>query len=224
LIPRARVEIGWDVDYGALRPPTADDLEYGGFGTRGYAGILVVAATWDQASAWLVHERKAVERIGAEAADDGEFDELARSEEGKVIIDDPMEGPFVAPELGTFAACLALCAGGCATAASCRGHPGPNAWAEAPTILFTADRHRARIVEETARLSGCALASTEDGRLNLWAPSVLEVLALAERLVERRDRFDALRLPASIRAARGEHTPPTAPRPRKPPSGQGTLF
>jgi hypothetical protein len=224
VIPRTNVEINWDVDYRKLRAPSADDLDYGGFATRGYAGILVVAATWEEASEWLAREREVVARIGAQAVDDREFDELARDEENEVGIDDPMEGPVAAPELGMFAACLALCAGGCATAASCRGHPGPNAWSACPTILFTADRRRARIVEEAARQSGCALASTDDGRLDLRAPSIVEVLALAELLLEGRDRFEALPLPAAIREARGENAPQPARRPPQPPPEQATLF
>jgi hypothetical protein len=223
VIPRTNVEIKWKVDYRRLRAPSADDLEYGGFATRGYAGVLVVAATWEEASDWLAREREAVARIGAQAEDDREFDELARGEEDAVSIDDPIEGPVSAPDLGMFAACLALCAGGCATAASCRGHPGPNAWATCPTILFTADRRRARIVEEAARVSGCALASGDDGRLDLWAPSIEEVLLFAELLLERRERFEALPLPAALREARGEHLPPTQG-PPKPPPGQPTLL
>jgi hypothetical protein len=68
------------------------------------------------------------------------------------------------------------------------------------------------------------LASTDDGRLKLWAPSISEVLVFAERLIERRERLDALPLPASLRKARGEGIPPPARRPRKPPMGQATLF
>jgi hypothetical protein len=224
VIPRAEIDVQWDVEYRKLRAPSSDDLEYSAFGTREFAGVLVVAATWEEAEEWLARERETLAGIAAQAADDAEFDALAREEEGALALDDPEEGFVAAPDLGMFAACLALCAAGCATAASCRGHPGPNTWASYPTILFTADRRRARIVEELARQAGCGLVSTGDGRLDLRAPSIEEVLQLAEALIERRAQFEALPLPAALREARGEEPPPSMRRAPKPPPGQAALF
>jgi hypothetical protein len=222
VIPRADVELERSVDYRRLRAPSRDDLEGGGFATRQYAGVLVIGANWELASEWLVRERDTLAGIAAQAADEHEFDELANEE--VVDLMDPDEGPVAAPDLGMFAACLALCAAGCATAASCRGHPGAHAWSKYPVILVTADRRRGRVLEELARKAGCGLASTDDGRLNLWAQSLEEVLRFAELLIEHRERFDALPLSAALREARGEDPPPAARRPRRPPPGQSTLF
>jgi hypothetical protein len=220
VIPRADVEIVWDVDYTILRPPSVADLTSGGFGTRGYAGSLVAGATWEDAAECLSRERKVVARIEADAEDAEAFDELARDEEAEATVWDREEGPVAAPDLGMFAACLALCAAGCATAASCRGHPGKYAWSREPLLLFTADGARAHLVEEVARATTCGLASTENGRLTLYAQSIEEVLAFAALIIERRADFDALPLPAALAEARGarvEDMPEQVP-------GQETLF
>jgi hypothetical protein len=116
--------------------------------------------------------------------------------------------------------CLGLCAAGCATAASYRGHPGKYAWSHEPLILFTADPARARLVEEVARATGCGLTSTNNGRLSLYAQSIEEVLAFAALTIERRADFDALPLPRALAEARGVRV---ADAPEQLP-GQDTLF
>jgi hypothetical protein len=80
MIPRGDVSIEWDVDYGTLYEPSVDNIECGGFGTREYAGALVMEADWSQARDWLVREREALTRIASSAEDDVEFDELAAEE------------------------------------------------------------------------------------------------------------------------------------------------
>jgi hypothetical protein len=211
VIPRADVEIRWAVDYGILQPPSEDDLAYGGFATRGYSRLLVTAATWGDAAEYLSQERQVVARIAATADDAEAFEELAREEEAEAMLWDPDEGPVAAPDLGTFAACLALCAAGCATAASCRGHPGEHAWSHEPAILLTADASRARLVESIARACGCGLVTTDNAKLRLYAQSIEEVLAFAAQMIERRGAFDAMPLPPALasaghrRPARPEH-------------------
>jgi len=199
MLPRAEGEISWTIDYARLRTPKEDDLENGGFGTREYSIALVQGADWEEAIELLRKEREAVARISASASDAEEFNEMAREEEGDEVLADPNEGFVVPPDLGMYAVCVALCAAGCLTAASCRGHPGNYAWADHPTVLFTADRRRTRVLETLARLAGCGLASTDDGRLNLWAPSLIEMLSLAESLIRHRQQFDALPCPRALR-------------------------
>jgi hypothetical protein len=124
------------------------------------------------------------------------------------------EGPVAAPDLGMFAACLALCAAGCAKAASCSGHPGKHAWSRETVILFTADPVRARLVEEVARATACGLASRDNGRLALCPQPIEEVLAFAALTIERRADFDALPLPPALAEARGvraAHAPEQLP-------------
>jgi hypothetical protein len=207
VIPRADVEIRWDVDYATIRPPSFEDIAYGGSATRGYAGLLVVTATWNDAVECLSYEREAVARLGAAADDADVFDELAQDEEAEATLWDPEEGPVAAPDLGMFAACTALCAAGCATAASCRGHPDDYAWSSKPLILFSADAVRARLIEPVARASDCGLFSTDNGKLGLYAQSIEEVLAFAALMIERRDTFAALALPPELAARRGVEAP-----------------
>lgn len=223
MLPRADVPISWHIDYEHLRSPSAEVLEYGGFGTRAYSIAFVVDATWENAELRLLHERELIDRIASTARDETEFDALAgETEEEDDIILDPSEGFVVAPEIGVHACSLALCAAGCVTAASCRGHPGEHAWAKWPVILFSADRRRVRVLERIARASGCGLAI--EGGIRLWAPSLAEVLKAAELTIAERARFDKLPLPEALRNARG--LPASAPRQSAPtpPQGQQSLF
>jgi hypothetical protein len=203
MIPRAQVEVAWAVDYPSVRSPSAAELEDGGFATRGYSLGLVVDATWEEADELILWEAEAIARLAEQARDDQHYDDLAcEAEEEDSWVADPNEGFVAAPDIGLRAACLALCAGGCVTAASCRGHPQPGAWSTYPTILLHADRRRARLLETLARAARCGLASVDSG-LELWAPSVEEVLRFAKLLLSRRQEFDDLPLPESLRGARG---------------------
>ncbi len=201
MLPRSNVELSWDIDFGALREPSDNELDYGGFGTRQYARQLVVEATWEEAADWLANERDAVDRLGRIAHDEDEFDDLAEAK-GDGIIDE-LEGFVTAPDLGVRAAVTALCAAGCVTASSCRGHPGDLAWAPYPVILFTADGKRARVLEQACRTAECGISSTDDGHLKIWAQSVVEMLDLAAVLIAERSQFDVIPLPATLRRARG---------------------
>jgi hypothetical protein len=221
VIPRSDVALTSEVDLLSLRTPSLDDLENGGFATRSFSFQLVVDATWEEAAELLLREREAVSRVVAVAADEDDFDERAAAEEGDVIADE-LEGFVAAPDLGVRAAVTALCAAGCVTAASCRGHPGDHAWATHPVILLTADRRRARILVQICRDAGCGIANAADGRLEIWAPSVYEMLEFAGVLIERRQRFESLALPAALRRARG--LPAPARSEQLAPRGQGTLF
>jgi hypothetical protein len=202
MIPAKEVQMSWEVDYDSLITPSDDDIETGGFGSRGYSVALIVDATWEEASDWLVRERQAVTEVAELSLNEDEFDGLAREREEDVILD-PLEGIVMAPDLGMRAACVALCAAGCVTAASCRGHPGVDAWSRWPVILFTCDGQRARILEDIARTSGCGLGSNE-GRLELWAPSVEELLRFGALVIDRRTEFDNVPVPPAVARARGK--------------------
>lgn len=224
-MPRSDVEVSWEIEFSALRVPSQSDIEYGGFGSREYSYQLVVDASWEEAAELLVHERETVEGLARTARNETEFDELARAEEdeGDVIVDE-MEGFVIAPDLGVRAAVTALCAAGCVTAASCRGHPGEHAWAPHPVILLTSDGERARILQQACRGVGCGIASTDDGRLEIVAPSIEEMLRLAEALIEQRARFASLPLPSPLREARGLRTTESSEHGSAASDDQGELF
>ena len=222
MIPRAAdVEVDWAVDYEQLIRLTDEDFEQGGFGTRGYAASIVANASWEGAEELLEQERRVLAKIAKRAADEQEFDRIA-SEEDLGIFDDPMEG-VVSLDFGMLSVCTALGAAGMATAASCRGHPTSSAWSRHPLVLLTADRRRARVLENLARKANCGLGNTENHRLALWAQSIEDMLSLAALLLENRERFDRWPLPAALRRARGISPPPPRTRPRKP-RGQTSLF
>lgn len=208
MLPQSDIAVGWDIEFDRLRAASDEDVAYGGFATREYSFQLVVDATWEGAVDLLAQERETVARIVAIAADEAQFDELAKTEEDDVI--DEMEGFVSAPDLGVRAVVTALCASGCVTAASCRGHPGQQAWAPHPVILLTADRERAHVLEEACRGACCGIASTDDGRLKIVAPSIEKTLSLADALIAQRARFETLPLPAALARARGLPTTDSA--------------
>ena len=105
-------------------------------------------------------------------------------------------------ELGIEAACIALCAAGCATAISCRGHEYDGAWTNCPSVISSADARRAATVEEIARATGCGLISNDSDDVELWAPSVEEVWQFTEQRLARRNELDALPDAEALREAR----------------------
>jgi hypothetical protein len=179
---------------------------------------LVTEATWDDARRLLAQEEDILGRVASIASDESEFDQLAHEDESEFFIDDPNEGFVPAPDLGMFAACVGLCAAGCVTSASCRGHPGDHAWSDHPVIQLVADPARARIIEEIARAMGCGLVSADGGGLILWAQSIAEVVTFTQLLLNRAAEFDAIALPHTLNEARGH----LALQP--PPPEQETLF
>lgn len=96
-------------------------------------------------------------------------------------------------DIGVAGTVLALSAAGCATSTSCRGHhtgkPSPY---EVPEVVFWADIQRARAVREVAASTGCCFGVDDEGRASVWAPSVVEIMALAKELAARRETFEGL--------------------------------
>jgi hypothetical protein len=162
MLPRADVEVFYSIDYDKLRTPSNDDIEFGAFGTREYSADFLLSAEWDDVTPTLEYERTTIDEVAKRAGSAEEFDELLADAEDGVLFDEN-EGFVRALDLGVTAAALALCAAGCFTFASCRGHVGATAWAEWPLILFLGDTRRARVVERAARSSGCGLANNNGG-------------------------------------------------------------
>lgn len=218
MIPRADTDVSWDIDYASLRAASPLEIE-NGFGTRQYSAELVVYAGWEEAIDRLVEERESLARIAAASPDADTFNELASEEEGEPVFDEILGDLVSGPDVGMESACLALCAAGCVTAASCRGHPGEHAWAPFPTIFLAADDDRARVLDGIARIAGCGLANASDGKLELWAPSLEEIMRFTELVIANREKFERIPLPGALRQARGatgrgSQTPPSGPWPR----------
>ncbi|MER5798606.1 hypothetical protein [Streptomyces mirabilis] len=88
-------------------------------------------------------------------------------------------------ELGVSGLAHALAAIGCAPAASCRSHEGPDSWSPCPAIEFACDRERFEWLQPLVRDSGCGF-SIDPARselLMIIAPSIRGTLDLAKAII-----------------------------------------
>jgi hypothetical protein len=106
-------------------------------------------------------------------------------------------------DLGVAGLVYALAAVGCWPAASCRGH-AVNGWSDSPVVYLAADRHRTMALQPLVEAAGCGFDLDPARRelLLVIGPSVLEMMTLAEAVLEVRSTF----------------TPRRGPRVRKPPA------
>lgn len=141
------------------------------------------AASWKDAAGTAASEANELADIDARAGDEDAFDELAFEAQGELALE---------LELGVNAAAEALCAAGCPTFASCRGHHDGSPRSQHPWILFAADRPRVELLASAARQTGCGLDVDERGLLVLYGPSVTNTVAFARAMIDRRSQFDAL--------------------------------
>jgi hypothetical protein len=74
-------------------------------------------------------------------------------------------------------------------------------------MLSDPDEGPSQHLEELARSANCGLASTDNQRLGLFAQSVQDMIDLAVLMVENRQCFERLPLPAALRKARGIEAP-----------------
>jgi hypothetical protein len=190
-LPRTEVEIYYDLDRDALPTSGVTGLGPGRVLNRDYTSDIIIEASWELAREALDNERAVLGEAAAAASDMVELENL--------LVEEPS---YFGLELGIEAACIALCAAGCSTAISCRGHDYEGAWARCPMVIFSADAQRAAIVEEIARASGCGLISNKSGDLELWASSVEEMWQFQELLLARRNELDALPDSDALREAR----------------------
>lgn len=171
-----------EVDLGRLVPPRASDVAY-----PGWAGIIHEHSPWPwhEASVWalaaqtLAAEKAAMTSIDAQAATADEWDDLT--------FDESFEGPG---DFGLHALLCAPNAAGYVTASSCSGHQDG-----APQVLLACDPVRAGLLVDLVRSGDCGVENFKSG-LQVWAPSVAEMVSLAEAIIRRREEFDALGLPA----------------------------
>lgn len=124
----------------------------------------------------------ALAQLDASADDEGEFDDAVFQEQGELWLE---------LELGVTGASAALCAAGCPTFASCRGHGAEfGGRSRHPWRLFAGDERRFPLLEAAARVAGCRLELDERGLLVAWAaPSLAEIVAFGRALHARRREF-----------------------------------
>lgn len=201
VIPRAAVEVRIAIDLGRLRCADAETVATGLACVHEYDDGFYSAASWDGAEGTLTAEAEALARLDASTDDEDEFDDAAFDEQGEL---------WLALELGVTGASEALCAAGCPTFASCRGHGRDfGGRSRHPWLLFAADERRVPLLEAAARDAGCGLELDDGGLVEAWAPSLVEIVAFGCGLHARRRDFAALpeRFPRSDARAGDEWDP-----------------
>lgn len=187
VIPRSSIEIWYSEVPKALPVPTQPDAltEYLD-GNREYDSSFAYSA-WQDAEEALSIERGAVS--GARSATSPEdFDErLDDYDENEDLL------ALGGLDAGVAGLTLVLNAAGCVTTTSCRSHPRrPRAGIDYPQVRFYASSDRASILAGLAMHAGTGFAVDNDGVLEVWAPSVTEMMKLAAAVLGEREVFDAL--------------------------------
>jgi hypothetical protein len=191
--------------------PGPDDIdEYSGFGY--FENVWAIAdVTADQAHEIFEKDRSLCQLISSLASEEGEFDILANTVETGVADDadhiQPNQLTALQPyltelaaleglELGVAGLVYALSAAGTYTAASCRGHPGEQAWSKCPVVLLAFDRSHARVLQPLVEGSKCGfeidrrrpelvsiVSNTVEATLTL-AEAVMNSLSVFERITQ----------------------------------------
>jgi hypothetical protein len=143
-------------------------------------------ATWQDASRALQVERDRL-AVASAAGAEREFESLFDGD----LEDWEMIETF-GLDLGVAAAVLALNAAGCLTSSSCRGHDGYVGDHGRPWIRVYADPARGSLVAAAAKRSGCGFAIDGAGVALLYAASIVEMLGLAEQVMDSAPAFDSL--------------------------------
>jgi hypothetical protein len=201
VIPRAVVEVRIAVDRGRVRCVDAETVATGLACVHEYDDGIYSAASWEGAEGTLTAEAEALARLNASTDDEDEFDDAAFGEQEEL---------WLALELGVTGASEALCAAGCPTFASCRGHSRDfGGRSRHPWLLFAADERRVPLLEAAAGDVGCGLELDESGLVQAWAPSLVEIVAFGCALHARRREFADLPepFPRFDAAARDEWDP-----------------
>jgi hypothetical protein len=186
VIPRFELSPIQGFNLGLILTPPREWIEYPVWlgVQRDYYPGLHAEADWVRVEELVPEERGALRRVDATAQTPQQFDALAFDEyeaEGSV---------YGLLELGVTSLVYALNASGCVSASSCRGHPGRGP--EVPWVLFAGTADRVALVNDLAVKAGPQLANMDGGGVALMAPSVTEMLALAEAINEEAGTFDRM--------------------------------
>jgi hypothetical protein len=188
MVPRTDIELALDDPGGVAGYPTVADLWSDTFDGNRLYDPSFLEATWDEVRDAIEIEDDLIARADADSDTADEFDTILDED-----VEDWQELALGMLDVGVASAVLALSASGCATSSSCRGHhtQHPSEFA-VPEVVFWTNADRAVVVREAAATVGCAFGVGDEGRASVWAPSVVEMLALAKELLARRSTFDLL--------------------------------
>jgi len=208
VIPRHTVDVRLDVpEDWSYWTPKPSDLSEEGFGFFRDTW-LIRGVTVGEARETLAYEESALTAVAQAARDEEEFDILCRAIETGDLDEMPHAltaeqreaietfvsddaSPLDGLEIGVAGLVACLANVGCWPAASCRGHPGPHAWARHPVVYLAADRPRVTMLLPLLDEAGCGIA-VDHARGNLLAvvgDSVTRTVALARLVFETRAAF-----------------------------------
>ncbi len=184
-------------------------------GEEGYEGLyfrdvcVLSGIRIDIARGVMQFERAAAQWAGDYAADEGEFESMARAVESFDSygdVDELHDGIHLPAELqgsdqdlrgfdlGVAGLSYVMAATGFYPVASCRSHLG-RTWSAEPVVLFATDEERLRRLQPLVAQSGCGLsADATRGKVLrvVSAPSILEMMDLAQHLFDKRADFRLL--------------------------------
>jgi len=183
-------------------PEEISEEGFGGFRDTWYIGHVAKA----DLEAILHEEAELMRIVDAVAATLDEFEELASAiegcdveslsdqlheaatKEGLAAFFDEEIAPLDGLELGVVGLAYALGSVGCRTAASCRSHIGDRSWSDVPVVFFAAPQWRLELLADLIAAAGCGLVAGR-GMLEIVAPSIRNMHALAETIAAQRKRF-----------------------------------
>jgi hypothetical protein len=185
--------------------PTAEEIGEEGLGFFRGRWFIGRVSTAD-AQATLREEAELLQSLDHAASSPEDFEELASAIETNAVnnvsdrlrsaatehgIEEHLDeelAPLGGLEIGVAGVTHALSSIGCLTAASCRSHIGAHSWSDCPVVFFAAPPWRLELLAELISAAGCGLEA-DRGMLVIVAPSILQMHALGQSIVNERRRF-----------------------------------
>lgn len=188
--------------------PKPSEIDAEGFGYF-HEGLDLRGTTAKSARSYLATHLSVFEFISSKANSTEEFDDRASFFEDAPFEDDEYledadyeTREFTSSndcdlgllELGVGAVAYALSAARMFPAASCRSHSNKQSWAPYPVIYLAASRPRAELLEKLVIESDCGFVvdPARSDLLVVAAPSLPQILSLANRIVENLSAFRSL--------------------------------
>lgn len=206
--------------------PKPSETDEEGYGLNFREVFALSDVTVAEAKGILTWERNAAEWASAQVTNEPQFESVATYLEAfnpDNELDDPPFGVDLPPDLRDSSYCLwglelgvsglshVMAATGFFPVASCRSH-FERSWSSEPIVFFASDERRLHEIQPLVASTGCGLGTDlTRGKplLVVNAPSIVELMRLAQQLFEKRQQFRVL--PKTSRRGHGGRwaTPPT---------------
>jgi hypothetical protein len=212
MYPRTDIELHTELPDGAefwIPAPEDIDEEEGFSYFRDVWPITDV--TVDHAQGVVTQDRFLSALVASLATSEMEFEVLAAAAETGSGEDDELTTEQLAAladyfpdaetledlDLGVAGLVYALAAADMYPAASCRGHPDPDAWSPSPVVFIASDRPHAEVLQTLVRDSQCGFVvdPTRPELLAIVSASIEETLALGQAVLDNISQFRSLDQP-----------------------------